>query len=1127
MGDTVNNINHVETTLGTIKVLRSVKHYRLIRKFISDSPANRKEELHQEASVDNTEAKELDRDGGTHKNNGYNRRWPVCTQHKSQNMALQKGSTANDLGDGPKQKGMKRGASDVDKLRSVLQFEGTPNILETHGFKFTGINHCGGVTPRRRSDRGYDSVLIPILEEMTKGKIVCHIGVECNLNTPVHHDRPTAMRKYVQEVSQGKVDGIFHGPNKEATSSSAISGRNDSMILTRSDIELSNINSSAEPLLSANGRVSMVYKELNKAPIAIIAVYGPVKNCGVRKTRTNSPKKEADALRKQQLKDYHDCCKHVCLETHRAIREAEQKGVGIVLFTDANRVDNIMDRSTGRQTTSTGGYSREDPAGNRFNILDTINGLDMHDVWKETQATPGYTYDHVVDGKVTSSHRIDRFYVNERTISLAGGIDKVKIGVATQSAGLSDKHKLLTLHLPEDWGRLTKERTSVFDPSRGPKNKRFLLQTDDEKTLFAKLLDKDTVLLRCLEETKAKCGIQTTNGRINYFSIATAMRHLHMLQEEVTPAMTRASITTALQRQLKLHTGRRPDNTTLTEAASTLYSVTEQHSNNWGLGKAQTTSHEAMNTLHKTVVERARTHEQFIVTSRKKRKHSGKKAKPTDMMAQFKELTGIVTMWETSTPKTIWKAAENTMHKKKALPVGCRIPIKARDWTESEWLRWKDGETQTGLPMIHQKLVELECSIAAMSEPADNPRTSDAAVAGSMFSKERGSIMQGLTIIDVNTGLTEWVSSTESLTELLEATIQHTSRRKIAPAAGQNLICTIWIDLLTNTQTMWNGTTIHELKYNEDDSRQTNYDRIEASWREKRTNIIKLSEDISSWLKTRDDTETNGIKMRCVQIGSKLQDNDDVRDWLSSNLTEFKVTISFIDTHLPFLFHCICNKPKVDDRTKEKWRKLDKAPSTIDEIVATAASMRKNKSHCTLSPEHVITGGTTLQRCYLELVQPYFAGDVPQSMKTGIITALYKDNKRFRPVTSCPLAWQLGEQTHAKLEGELVIDMANGRQFGGVKGKSASEPLLELQLLLADAAARDANLTIIYSDKTSAFDSLNVCLFPILYGRWHCPNHISSRMTATASGHRRVVRANAGAKALDLAFNIDGGVPGY
>lgn len=518
----------------------------------------------------------------------------------------------------------------------------------------------------------------------------------------------------------------------------------------------------------------------------------------------------------------------MCLETQRAIREAEQKGVGIVLFTDANRVDNIMDRSTSRQTTSTGGYSREDPAGNRFNILDTINGLDMHDVWKETQATPGYTYDHVVDGKVTSSHRIDRFYVNERTISLAGGIDKVKIGVATQSAGLSDKHKLLTLHLPEDWGRLTKERTSVFDPSRGPKNKRFLLQTDDEKTLFAKLLDEDTVLLRCLEETKAKCGIQTTNGRINYFSIATAMRHLHMLQEEVTPAMTTASITTALQRQLKLHTERRPDNTTLTEAASTLYSVTEQHSNNWGLGKAQTTSHEAMNTLHKTVVERARTHEQFIVTSRKKRKHSGKKAKPTDMMAQFKELTGIVTMWETSTPQTIWKAAENTMHKKKTLPVGCKIPIKARDWTESEWLRWKDGGTQTGLPMIHQKLVELECSIAAMSEPADNPRTSDAAVAGSMFSKERGSIMQGLTIIDVNTGLTEWVSSTESLTELLEATIQHTSRRKIAPAAGQNLICTIWIDLLTNTQTMWNGTTIHELKYNEDDSRQTNYDRIVA-----------------------------------------------------------------------------------------------------------------------------------------------------------------------------------------------------------------------------------------------------------------------------------------------------------
>lgn len=168
------------------------------------------------------------------------------------------------------------------------------------------------------------------------------------------------------------------------------------------------------------------------------------------------------------------------------------------------------------------------------------------------------------------------------------------------------------------------------------------------------------------------------------------------------------------------------------------------------------------------------------------------------------------------------------MHKKKTLPVGCKIPIKARDWTESEWLRWKDGGTQTGLPMIHQKLVELECSIAAMSEPADNPRTSDAAVAGSMFSKERGSIMQGLTIIDVNTGLTEWVSSTESLTELLEATIQHTSRRKIAPAAGQNLICTIWIDLLTNTQTMWNGTTIHELKYNEDDSRQTNYDRIVA-----------------------------------------------------------------------------------------------------------------------------------------------------------------------------------------------------------------------------------------------------------------------------------------------------------
>ena len=116
---------------------------------------------------------------------------------------------------------------------------------------------------------------------------------------------------------------------------------------------------------------------------------------------------------------------------------------------------------------------------------------------------------------------------------------------------------------------------------------------------------------------------------------------------------------------------------------------------------------------------------------------------------------------------------------------------------------------------------------------------------------------------------------------------------------------------------------------------------------------------------------------------------------------------------------------------------------------------------------------------------------------------LYKTDRKFRPITSLDISFQLCEKYWAAVETELVIDCGSSRQFGGVKGRSASDPLIELELLYADAEARQCNITALFSDKTSAYDSLNTSLFPLLYARWGCPAYISNRFSSVCFHHKR------------------------
>lgn len=413
------------------------------------------------------------------------------------------------------------------------------------------------------------------------------------------------------------------------------------------------------------------------------------------------------------------------------------------------------------------------------------------------------------------------------------------------------------------------------------------------------------------------------------------------------------------------------------------------------------------------------------------------------------------------------------------------------------------------------------------------------AVAGKIFGKKSGSQLGGLGVINEE-GTTEWVSSDPDLRKVINSNVQQTSKGRNAGDLGQSIVVSCWMEILADTTTLWNDVVVRTLVKSDREAGKR--------WRTLKSKLVTLQRDLGRWKKKdKENTDrgdavsgsagggrpeksiedhqanTEDLKERCLESGFTRPQTGQT-GWLLENLKELKILLPFVEANFKFLYDGMSSRSPNAATATAKWREIEKGPKTIEEIAKTAAGMTNGKSHIGLSPEHVCSSKAT-QEALLFLSRFYFAGDPPKEMKTGLVTSIYKDSFRFRPITSLDISFQLCESYHKKKEMELIVDCGINRQFGGVIGRSASEPLIELELLLNDAILNDKTLIAYFTDKTSAYDATNPSLFPMMYARWGCPLHISARMAGVTWHHYRVCKTSMGTANLDDAVGLEAGVP--
>ena len=1011
----------------------------------------------------------------------------------------------------------------------MLHIDGDRTILsDKGGLIISGINACGAVFFKQRKSHRLKSRLIPIVNEMVNGNVVAHFSLENN----IHHKSMSTIPTSIMNLSNNKVSAHTNAPVPEAIAGShAISTRNDSVMLCSTRIAMPK-KSQMITNLDCNGRVTSTTRNINGQPTLLISVYGVTSTCGSKpeKDYTNMTAAEISTEKQSRAQDRKDAMTAVNTMVRQRVTEAQAQGATVILFTDANSVDNASDRSSSRASTKI--------LNGKDSLLTTIDDLKLLDVWKHVPTTkmqPGYTFTKR-SRNTTSYHRIDRMYICPALVDKCGGFNNIRIAVAANDLALSTDHNLLLLRLPDSFNKPNMCFDYTLD--NGLANRRFIL-TEDETTLWAKLVEKDHVLRTTVEEAKQASNIVGTDARIicTFPTAARAMNHLGITKAQAG-FMKLSHIDTAFATRLKEPEWARVSIGDLITAKRQLIKIVHGHNDFWDVQTCRQRWLKHGGLVQTAIRERGRHWEQHVLEMRKpysppeQRQHA-----PTDAETMLLEILDAWNLVDHDSPdqSTITAATTTVSKHYNAIQFMCTLPANTTEAFKSfNWQRWHNTAGYNGLPVLAAILAGLESERDMNTKHDKQNRTCTAKVVGTVFAKDKGSTMSGLQIKNKTTGGSKWVSTEPELRTALESDIKHTSRLRTAGYSGQSIVVTTWMQVLVETTTMWNDTIIKELIQDKD--------VVGERWHQVKNNLESLQTSLHNYLTTNNvnpattvdadtieihvpsqaerDHDRNKLIAACQEQGFVPQGAEQGDEWLQQNLTELKLTITFVDHHWAFLFDCMASKTTAPQKATDKWRTLDVGPTTIQDIERTARMMNRGKSHVGLSPEHVFNSAT-IQAALLFTSDYYFVGDLPHEMKTGVVTSLYKNCERFRPVTSLDVSFQLCECYHRDKEMELVVECGTDRQYGGVVGRSTSEPLLELEFLLEDALQNNKTLIAYYSDKTSAYDSVSPEMFPVVYSRWKCPKHISLRMSAVASGHRRLCKTGAGTDPINKAFPIE------
>ena len=167
---------------------------------------------------------------------------------------------------------------------------------------------------------------------------------------------------------------------------------------------------------------------------------------------------------------------------------------------------------------------------------------------------------------------------------------------------------------------------------------------------------------------------------------------------------------------------------------------------------------------------------------------------------------------------------------------------------------------------------------------------------------------------------------------------------------------------------------------------------------------------------------------------------------------------------------------------------------------------------------------------WLGITELFFAGEVPDELKLGVVSPLPKDEEKFRPVVLLKPMYKVCMATMSSRILRLLHEygLLDAAQLGFVTDGSCHDPLKIMARLYERGRGADGEeLHVAFLDATSAFDSAPHAVLDAALRRLGAPPDFVSWIWAVLSGHRRKAVTAYETDAHDEAIELEGAPPSH
>ena len=268
------------------------------------------------------------------------------------------------------------------------------------------------------------------------------------------------------------------------------------------------------------------------------------------------------------------------------------------------------------------------------------------------------------------------------------------------------------------------------------------------------------------------------------------------------------------------------------------------------------------------------------------------------------------------------------------------------------------------------------------------------------------------------------------------------------------------------------------------------------------------------------------VEPRTAEAAAREQ----VERWLNVTATEAEAIAASLETHAETLRQALMPR-EVSSPQEAAWRDARRNYADVDELRAALMAMAPGKTGASIGLEQlrVLTKAEDhILAPWLVITEMFFAGEVPDELKLGVVSPLAKDEEKFRPVVLLEPLYKVCMATMSSrvLNSLHKYGLLDSAQFGFVRDGSCHDPLKVMARLYERGRGADGEeLHVAFLDATSAFDSVPHTVLDAALRRLGAPPDFISWIRAVLSGHRRKAVTAYETDADDEAIELEGGAP--